>query len=182
MWMIFAFIIVIILIISIDGNPIANRLEYTFAGSAEGEYDDSTSLRVVIWDHALNLAFENPIFGVGHGRSPFWNSDYVGEHAAHIIFAHNYFITQFFQLGVIGLLLTFSVFAMVPVMAKRLPASEKNFVISTLILFLIMSMSGDPMYGYSKFIFILLYSALLNSIATISTQSPSMTNYRKKGL
>lgn len=181
MGMIFAFIVVIILITSIDGNPIVNRLEYTFAGSTEGEYDDSTSLRVVIWDHALNLAFENPIFGVGHGRSPFWDSDYVGEHAAHIIFAHNYFITQFFQLGIIGLLLTFFVFAMVPVMAKRLPAGERNFVIATLTLFLIMSMSGDPMYGYSKFIFILLYSTLLNSITVISTQSPNISDHSNKG-
>lgn len=174
-WMLAAMLIAFILIISIEGNPIINRLEYTFSNSSQGQYDDSTSLRVTIWEHALKLGFENPVFGVGHGRSPFWNSEYSGEHAGHILFAHNYFITQFFQLGIVGLLLTFAIFLMLLAMAKQLPKSEKYFVYSTVILFLIMSISGDPMYGYSKFIFILLYSSLLNS--TIRANKHNLTTH-----
>lgn len=160
-WVALLMVFVVLGIFLIEGNPVLNRLEYTFGGNS-GTLDDSTSLRVVIWEHALQLAYENPVFGVGHGRSPFWGSNAVDAHGDSIIYAHNYFITQFFQLGLVGVILTLAVFGMLLYMANFLPKPEKHFIQSVVIIFLAMSISGDPMYGYSKFIFLILYSALLN--------------------
>lgn len=156
----FLFLGVFSLLYFID-NPISDRFLYTFESGSTGQYDDSTSLRIIIWGSALDNFLNNPILGVGAGVTPFVNTDYFIPLGSSILYAHNYYITQLYQLGIIGFLLTLSVFISFYSLTKFVNEDERKFSVSILIIFLVSSLSGEPLYGFSKMIFMFTYLSLL---------------------
>ena len=156
-------------IFMIKDNPISNRFEYTFNSGEQGKsgLDNSTTTRISTWSHSFDRAAESPIFGIGHGKSPYWNTVLYGKYGASILFAHNYYITQLFQLGIIGFILSLLFFLMPLSMTNRLSSGEALFVKSIVLIFLIMSLTGEPMYGYSKYVFLFVYCSLLNGYRNI---------------
>jgi O-antigen ligase len=76
----------------------------TFAPARAGELDDSNgsksaSHRIELWSAGLTMVKENPVFGVG--KSQF--SHYAGEIAGLHLMAHNTFIENAAETGLVGL-------------------------------------------------------------------------------
>lgn len=141
-----------------SGNPVLDRISYTFD---EDGFDDSTSGRVEVWWLALSLAGDSPVFGVGAGRSPYWGASDYGLYGESIKYAHNYFITQLYQLGMIGFGLTVTMFWMYVHMASRLPSGPRSFATSVLLVIVVVSLTGEPMYGYGQYLFAIIYASMM---------------------
>ena len=153
---------VAILLIFTD-NPISDRLFYTFESGNVGKYDDSTSLRFQIWDYALSKFSENPVFGVGFGKGPFFDTLLDAKYSNSILYAHNYYITQLYQLGIIGFSLSLLTFFYMAKSALGYISSHCSFIISIVIIFSVASFSGEPLYGYPKYVFFVIYCLLMNN-------------------
>lgn len=172
-WLVLVLAACSVLFLRFEDNPVLDRIQYTYSDDG---YDDSTSGRIIAWQYAINLAEKSPVFGVGSGRSPFWDSNENALHGSSLKFAHNYFITQLYQLGIVGLVLTLLMFLMFLILAKKLEVGAAQFSFSVLMCFIIMSISGEPMYGYSQYIFLALYSALINERVSVVKQTNAAAN------
>ena len=153
---------VAILFMFVGNNPVVDRLMYTFESGTQGNYDDSTTLRITIWEYAKDHFLDNPIFGIGFQRSPFWHTDLNSIYGEKVLFGHNYFISQLYQLGVVGVLLTMLIFHSFLISIKRVSFTEQKFSFAVLAIFLSASMFGEPLYGYSKYIFMIIYCSLIS--------------------
>ena len=136
----------------IEGNPIQDRIAYTFSGRGGFSLDDSSRLRMLIWQSALRTFAANPVFGAGSGASPM-------PEVALITYAHNYYLTQLAQLGLVGFLLTLGMMVRFFREAARQVRPVAIFLILSLVILNVASITGDPLYGWSLNIFYLLAGA-----------------------
>lgn len=63
----------------------------------EGEIESSAAHRLILWDHAMNLFEQNPVFGVGFGG--FGLTVPAGEHLTD---THNFYLKTLAEQGIIG--------------------------------------------------------------------------------
>lgn len=141
----------------IEGSPIGDRIAYTFQGRQGSVFDDSSELRLYLWRSAFELFKESPIFGVGSGHSPMLS---VTRLDAEFIYAHNYFITQLFQLGLVGLALTVVMLLSFLKGSLRQQGALKIFGVTAVAIVVGVSLTGEPLYGVALNIFYLMASAM----------------------
>jgi O-antigen ligase len=70
----------------------------TMTRSEEGGIDQSATIRLNLWDHALNLFKQNPIFGIGFGGYEFT----MPEEGVRWKDTHNYYLKMLSEQGIIG--------------------------------------------------------------------------------
>ncbi len=84
-------------------SSVVERIEMTKTES--GELERSASLRLNLWDHAMNLFKQNPIFGVGFGGFA-----YTVPEGMHLRDTHNFYLKILSEQGIIGLFLLLLIF------------------------------------------------------------------------
>ena len=127
-----------------------------------GELDPSSEVRLVLWKAGALIFMENPFFGVGFGRPLALFTAYHSLISSNLIYAHNYFLTLAYQLGIIGLVLGIKIL----VRCYRLsgiigPRDFGEAVRLTLGAIVVSSLFGEPLFSSSVLmIFILLLAGI----------------------
>lgn len=162
-------VVIAAVVLMMPNSPVADRITYTF-GNSTNLFDDSTTLRFFIWQIAIDQFWDNPIFGAGLGKSmlpitdPLW-----GE----ILYAHNYYLTQISQLGIIGFLLTIFVFISFTISSFRQEKSMRQFCLTTILVISTASATGEPLYSSMAYIFYLIALRLCSPVEEGVHASPS---------
>jgi O-antigen ligase len=159
------------IVLILPDSPVADRITYTFGAAGSGVLDDSANFRFILWQLALDQFAENPILGGGLGNSMLPISDPLwGE----IIYAHNYYLTQLAQLGLIGFFLTITMFVSFIRAAFRQDAMMRKFSLCAISVFAVLSITGEPLYSSAAYVFyfIALRLCLPDSDRCPQAQSP----------
>lgn len=160
--MVFPLIIVVGILLSVPDNPFLDRIDYTFQGRGGSGFDDSTSARLDIWSAAWAEFQEHPIVGGGSGKSPLPFYDLRHDE---IIYAHNYFLTQLSQLGIIGFLITVGTFLSFFVQSIKQSGDVRAFALSFLLIIMATSISGEPLYSLTAYLFYAVAAYISRSVA-----------------
>lgn len=156
---IFVLLIVTFTAALVDGSPVGDRIAYTLQGRGGGVLDDSSAFRIYIWKSAIELFKSSPVFGVGAGHPPFISGSNYG---LNVVYAHNYFITQLFQLGLVGFMLTLAMFYSFVLDSARQVRDIGIFGLAVCLIIVLVSLTGEPLYGASLYIFYIVVSAVTN--------------------
>lgn len=157
-------------VLMIPDNPVFDRLAYTFGGSNGGALDDSTNLRIFLWKSAIDRFIDNPVFGIGLGRSILPPDDPL---SSEILYAHNYYLTQLVQLGVTGFTITILMFLSFIRAALQAEPELRRFSLALIGMLAVVSFTGEPLYSSAVYIFYVTSVALVSqtsNTARISQQ------------
>lgn len=99
-------------------TSVVDRISMT--QSAGGEIEESAALRLNLWDHALDLFKDNPVFGIGFGGFGFTVPPGT------LTDTHNFYIKTLSEQGMIGIVLLLIIFAVALRSGWRLYRSAQN--------------------------------------------------------
>lgn len=118
------------------------------------EQDDITSGRIPLYEYAISLFKQNPLFGIGWGQ---YRYSYVRE-----IYAHNIYAQILAETGIVGAVLFFGAFIYGLVISVRLLRKGKEysqslrfailFSFAMQVFFLLYGTTGNPIYDMQCFV------------------------------
>lgn len=162
-------VVIAAVVLMFPDSPVADRIQYTFGGYTNS-FDDSTTVRFVIWQISIDQFWNNPIFGAGLGKSMFPMTDPLwGE----ILYAHNYYLTQLSQLGIIGFILTIFSFISYIRSSFQQERNIRRFFLTVIFVIAITSLTGEPLYSSMSYIFYLIALRLCSPVEDKMHASPS---------
>lgn len=130
------------------------------------EQDDITNGRIPLYEYAVSLFKQNPLFGIGWGQ---YRYSYVRE-----ISAHNIYLQVLAETGIVGAVLVFGAFIYGLVISIRLLRKSKEysqslrfailFSFAMQVYFLLYGITGNPLYDLQCFVPYFLSIAVVCSI------------------
>jgi len=106
--------------------PVTVVERITMTKTNDGHIEASASHRLVLWDNAMLIFCENPLFGVGFNGFGFSLDKGALEDAHNKTDTHNYFLKIACEQGIIGLFFTLYIFAAAFLSGLRLFKTGKN--------------------------------------------------------
>lgn len=171
-------IIIILLILVIQIFPSTSGLIDRLV--QDNEQDDITSGRIPLYEYAISLFKQNPLFGIGWGQ---YRYSYIRE-----IGTHNIYLQILAETGIVGAALIFSAFIYGLVISVRLLRKSKEysqplrfailFSFAMQVFFLLYGITGNPLYDPQCYIPYFLSVAVVCSI--YKNKSYLTLNARKK--
>jgi O-antigen ligase len=141
-----------------------NRYVDLYNNTGSGNQAETLTGRTFIWAAAISMGIEKP--WIGHGVYSFKSliPSFGGFQPVH---AHNEFLQQFFEYGVVGVVIVAGIYWSLYRLARRAPKSELRTLALTLLIFaLLRGLADTTNFGLSYPLWIL--TALSISLTTPS--------------
>lgn len=150
------------------GYSLFNRFVDSYYTFLEGE--DITSNRIYLYQHALSIAKENPLVGIGWGN---FSETVVGTVTIRTeMMTHNIYLQMLAEIGIVGILIflvlaTLLLSMSITLILRIKKSSIETFIVMNILfvqlLFLLYGLTGNPLYDlvYSS-IFFFMSSLVVN--------------------